>query len=129
MRLVYIHTPISARSTLAAEAAECAYRQGRFWEFKEILYDRQPEWGMATDWQDRIVSYGQEAGLDMQALIECLRSGEVRPALQADIDLSNAQKIKYTPTIIMSDGSRFVGSDLEPLDKALEGALKLRGER
>jgi hypothetical protein len=39
------------------------------------------------------------------------------------------QAIKFTPTIIMDDGRRFVGSDLEELQSALEGALNLRSGR
>lgn len=129
VRLVYIHTTFSPRSARAAEAAECAYRQGRFWQYKDRVFEMQPFWVRATDWEARLVSYGRDVGLEMEAFESCLNSGEIRPAVQADIRAVDAQDIKYTPTIIMNDGSRFVGSDIGPLREALEGALRLRGQR
>lgn len=129
VRLVYIHTAFSPRSARAAEAAECAYRQGRFWQYKDRVFERQTFWTRASDWESRLVSYGRDVGLEMDSFERCLASGEIRPAVQADIRAGEVQAIKYTPTIIMNDGSRFVGSDISPLREALEGALRVRGER
>jgi protein-disulfide isomerase len=127
VRLVYIHTANSPRSTRAAEASECAYRQRKFWAYKDKVFEQQAVWGQAPDWQERLISYASEVGADMGAFLACLRSGEVRPAIQADLRAGETYRIEYTPTIIMDDGSRFVGSDIEPLKKAVEGALRLRG--
>lgn len=127
VKLVYIHTPISPRSTRAAEAAECAYRQGKFWAYKDRVFEMQSEWSRAPDWEKRLISYGKDAGLDMASFVRCMETGDYRPAVLADIRAGETYKIKYTPTIIMSDGNRFVGPDIEPVRQAVEGALRIHG--
>ncbi len=129
VKLVYINAPLSPRSTRASEIAECAYQQGKFWEYNDLVFENQPVWGRAEDWRKQLFSYGKEAGLDMAALKDCLEKGIGRRALTADIREMEDQAIKFTPTIIMDDGRRFVGSDLEELQSALEGALNLRSGR
>ncbi len=129
VKLVYINAPLSPRSTRASEIAECAYLQGKFWEYNDLVFENQPVWGRAEDWRVRLLSYGMEVGLDMAALGDCLEKGLARRALTADIREMEDQAIKFTPTIIMDDGRRFVGSDLEELQSALEGALSLRSGR
>lgn len=45
--LVYKHFPlisIHPRAQIAAEAAECAKDQGKFWEFHDQLFDHQADW-------------------------------------------------------------------------------------
>src|SRR5437868_3731985 len=47
VRLVFKHFPLERMHPWArrgAVAAECAGRQGRFWEFHHELYDHQDEW-------------------------------------------------------------------------------------
>ncbi|MEK7383124.1 MAG: thioredoxin domain-containing protein, partial [Elusimicrobiota bacterium] len=46
VRFVFKHFPLRMHrwAPAAAIAAECAGRQGRFWEYHDRLYDRQEEW-------------------------------------------------------------------------------------
>jgi protein-disulfide isomerase len=129
VKLVYVHTCFSPRSTRAAEAAECAYQQGKFWTYKDRVFEMQSEWSKVPDWQQRIISYGKDAGLDMELFVRCMETGGYRPAVLADIRVGETYKINSTPTIIMSDGNRFVGSDIEPIRQAVEGALRIHGGR
>jgi protein-disulfide isomerase len=62
IRLVYRHFPISTshpRAMLAAEAAEAAGSQGRFWEMHDLIYDRQNRIE-----REHLVAYAVELGLD-----------------------------------------------------------------
>jgi protein-disulfide isomerase len=46
-KLVYKHLPLPQlhpNAQKAAEAAECARDQGKFWEMHDILFDKQAEW-------------------------------------------------------------------------------------
>jgi len=45
--VVYRHFPLQsvhANARAAAEASEAAAKQGKFWEFHDILFDKQTEW-------------------------------------------------------------------------------------
>ena len=47
VRLIYKHYPLPSheRASQAAEAAECAARQGMFWDMKTLLFERNGEYG------------------------------------------------------------------------------------
>ena len=52
VRLVYRHFPLDfhPNANVAAEAAEAAGAQGKFWEMHDLLFDRSQEWsGLAAD--------------------------------------------------------------------------------
>jgi protein-disulfide isomerase len=129
VKLVYIHVAFSPRTARAAEVAECAYRQGKFWTYKDRLFENQLDWLRAEDWRQRQLAFGREIGLDMAGLNRCLEAGDGKRALQEDLRAADAQRIEFTPTIIMGDGRRFVGSDMGALREALAGTLTKGGGR
>jgi hypothetical protein len=51
LRIVYRHFPlirIHDKAQIAAEAAEAAGAQGKFWEMHGLLFGRQREWGVPS---------------------------------------------------------------------------------
>jgi hypothetical protein len=64
----------------AAEAAECAFQQGAFWQYHDMLFANQGALGV-----DSLKRYALAVGLDMAAFNECLDSGETAPAVDADL--------------------------------------------
>ena len=69
MRLVV--KPLAATAPRAAVAAVCAGRQGKFWEFRSLLYQKQAEW---TEGDDAAMSgYAKSLGLDQAAFDACLK--------------------------------------------------------
>ncbi len=47
VKLVYKHLPLSGHKNahIAAEASECAREQGKFWEYHDLLFNTQQQWG------------------------------------------------------------------------------------
>src|SRR5215831_11161112 len=71
VRLVFRHNPRAfdhAHAPLAAEAAEAAAEQGRFWEMHDVLFEHQAALG-ETD----LVRYAQQLGLDVEKFRTALR--------------------------------------------------------
>jgi predicted DsbA family dithiol-disulfide isomerase len=64
----------------AAEAAECAYQQGAFWQYHDRLFANQGALDVAS-----LKGYAAAIGLDTAAFDECLDSGRTAPAVDADI--------------------------------------------
>lgn len=89
--LVQIH-PFAQR---AAEAAECARRQDKFWPFHDALFH-------STDpANDRLITAGaQKAGLADQPFTTCL-NGEAVQTIQEDQDLGKRLGISSTPTFLL----------------------------
>ena len=64
---------ITAQSPLAAEAAQCALDQGLFWEYHDYVYER-----FQGLFEDDLVFYAGQVGLDMEAFQTCLDSRQHR---------------------------------------------------
>jgi len=62
---------ITPESPKAAEAAQCANDQGKFWEFHDLLYARAPALAV-----NDLKSYAKEINLDTARFNQCLDSGQ-----------------------------------------------------
>jgi len=80
----------------AAIAARCAERQGKYWEFREAVFQRQRQLGA-----EPYAEIANSLGLDAQALDACRRDPEVRTAVEADLSLGQANGIEATPSFVI----------------------------
>lgn len=106
LRHVILNFPLEAihqRARAAAEAAECAGRQGRYWEMHAHLFS-DPSHLLPN----AFVSAGEALGLDEASFASCL-SGEAAGRISADIQEGQRLGVQGTPTfflgIVQSDGS------------------------
>ncbi len=88
--------------------AECAARQGKFWEYIELLFKRQSQWRSLTDANPMYQAMAQEAGLDLLKMNSCVRSNEASSAVLADKVHGEASFVKMTPTFFINK-KMFVG--------------------
>ena len=121
VRLVYRDFPLEfhAGARPAAEAARCAAAMGRFWEYHDLLFVAQPEFG-----REQLVGYAGRLGLDRTAFASCLDSGRFRDAVEADLNEGRARGVRGTPTFFIN-GRRLVGA--QPIDafrEAIRDALE-----
>ena len=121
MCLVFRHNPRAfahPHAPLAAEAAEAAADQGKFWEMHDLLFSHQN----ALEEAD-LVAYAKELGLDAAKFAEELRSRAHRERVHSD-ELSGVQsQVISTPTFFIN-GTRFTDTpDTERLGAAIQAAL------
>ena len=95
--LVWKHYPLTthAFARKAAEASECANRQGRFWAFHDWAFQHQKELSEAN-----ILAQAKSLSLDTAAFGRCL-SGEAAAMVEADITLGDAISLAGTPLWII----------------------------
>jgi protein-disulfide isomerase len=72
--------PMHPDAFKAAEAGECAFQQGAFWQYHDMLFANQGALGV-----DSLKRYAVATGLDVTAFDECLDSGATASAVDADI--------------------------------------------
>lgn len=109
----------------AARATECADRQGRFWEYHELLYTTA---GWLSNPTERLGELGAEAGIrDHAAFLECIASREPVAAVDRDIEAAARAGGRGTPTVIVND--RLIRSfpDSVLLRELVEAALERGG--
>lgn len=109
------HFPIPALTPgglNAAVAAECAFRQGSFWEYKGALQDE-----LESFQEVRLRAQAAAVGLDEDEFVECSGEEEVREKVERDILDAWEYGVTGTPTFFIN-GKRFQGA--RPLEELLE---------
>ncbi len=88
----------------SANAALCAADEGKFWEYHETLFLRQPEEGGPGHTKEELVKLGTDLGITGDAFKQCVDSGAHEQEAQAGLDAVKATgKFQGTPTV-MKDG-------------------------
>ncbi len=87
----------------AAEAAECAGKQGKFWPALDRLY--QANGALADADLER---YASQLGLDMQQFRACMATHATRAQIQRDVEDGRALGVRGTPTFFLGN-RRIVG--------------------
>jgi Na+/H+ antiporter NhaA len=120
VRYVWRHLPLNdvhPNAQLAAEAAEAAADQGRFWEMHDLLLAHQDALR-----PDDLIGYAGQVGLDLERFTTSLRehAGAVRVA--EDVDGADLSGVSGTPTFFV-DGRRHYGAyDIATLSAAVRAA-------
>ncbi|MEK7656235.1 MAG: thioredoxin domain-containing protein [Elusimicrobiota bacterium] len=111
IRLVFKHLPwdFHKHAKAAAMAAECAGKQGRFWDFHDKLYASQEDWTKAEKVEPVFLLFAAQLHIEEGPFRSCLESGESAPAVEADIKEADDHWVRSTPTFIIN-GRRFVGA-------------------
>ncbi len=118
MRFVYRHFPLSEmhpHAELAAEAAEAAGEQGKFWQMHHALFSHQD----ALEVED-IEGYATKIGLDVAAFTHALTARTYRAKVREDFMSGARSGVNGTPTFFIN-GARYDGMPLfDDLLTALE---------
>ena len=83
VRFVFMNFPLPSiheNAQKAAEAGECANEQGAFWQFHDIMFQNQSALTV-----DNLKSYAAQLNLDTAKFNECLDSGKMASAVEADM--------------------------------------------
>ncbi len=107
-------------SLTATKYAECAARQGKFWPFFDLAFERQSRWTGLFDAHPAFDEIAQEIGLNDGQLRACLESDEVREKILSEKDEGASRGVKSTPTYFIND-KMLVGPKLmrEEVEKSL----------
>lgn len=102
VKYIFRNFPLSIHknSKEAAEASECANEQGKFWEYHEILFERQSEWGNNLK---KLNNYASDLGLDIEKFNACLASKKYRWEVKQDFADGLKLGVSGTPTFFINN--------------------------
>lgn len=105
VRLVFHHSPLKQHkwAVLAAQAAESAGLQNKFWEYAEHLFSKQTEWSSVEDPKSFFTAYAKEVGLDVDLFSNDLESPLVVEKVRKEKEQADALEIPATPTFFIND--------------------------
>jgi protein-disulfide isomerase len=122
VKLVFRDFPVHGESSYkAAEAANCAREQGKFWEYHYLLFERQKEWYNNVS---KFLDYAEELGLDSEKFRECLDSGKYRQEVEKDFMDGVSYGVQGTPTFFINDDMVIGYRSYEEFTRLIEERLK-----
>ena len=109
---------ITAQSPKAAEAGQCAFDQGRFWQYHDYLYENASSLSV-----DDLKLYAAQQELDMEKFNACLDSGQNRTKVEQNLDEARSLGLPGTPSFLVN-GKKLVGPpSLETLKSTIDEIL------
>jgi protein-disulfide isomerase len=90
-------TSIHPRAMPAAEAVYCAKDQGKFWEFREKLFESSPNLGDAD-----FKRIAKELGLKESRFEKCMKDHTHKAAIEAEVADAQAAGVRGTPTFTVN---------------------------
>ena len=110
VNLVYKHSAFLGQESIwAAQAAECAADQGKFWEYHDLLFDKQNGENVGTFTKENLLSYAKELGLDTAKFEPCVKNDETLQRVVADTNEGRQVGVTGTPTFFIN-GRPLVGA-------------------
>ena len=106
------------RALAAAEAAECAHRQGRFWEYRALLHELPLDLSA-----ERLASAAVGSAIDTTRFQSCVETRATRDVVAVDLLTAWEAGVFGTPTFFVN-GRRFGGErTLDQLNELVRRAL------
>jgi len=102
--------PQHQNAQIAAQAAEAAGAQGKYWEMHDLLFAKQADWSSSKSPLDIFSSYAKSLKLDVNKFSNDVKNNAYADKIQQDIDDGNALSINQTPSFYVN-GILFTGQN------------------
>ncbi len=115
---------LGEESGLAAQAAECANDQERFWDFHDTLYANH--WGEHNSGAfsgENLKSFAEALELDTAAFDACLDSGKYASKVGDDTEAARQMGISTVPTIFVNGQVVSGATDADKIRAAIQEEL------
>jgi protein-disulfide isomerase len=118
-------TSLHPNANAAANAAEAAAGQNKFWEMHDKLYETQKNWSSlaANDAEAKFADYAKELGLDVDVFKKALANKQFQSVIDQDSADANAMGVSSTPTIYINGVQQSGKTDYASLRDAVEAEL------
>lgn len=116
-------TSLHANAYRAAQAAEAAKAQGKFWEYIDLLFKHQS----SLD-DDSLKKYATQVGLDRKRFDDEFDSAKYEPLVRRDMEDGDALGIDSTPTFYIN-GVMLTEYSADGLRAAIERAFARAGKK
>ena len=120
VRLVFKDLPLPSHPNAfqAAEAAQCAHEQSKFWEYHDVLFANQNALG-----RDDLKRHAAGLGLDAAKFNACFDEGRTGRLVQADMNESERYGVSSTPTFFINGRLLSGAQPFEVFDRIIQEEL------
>ncbi|MGH8220364.1 MAG: DsbA family protein [Steroidobacteraceae bacterium] len=124
VRVAYRHFPqesVHPHALQAAEAAECAGAQGRFWAMHDLLFENQSHLSVKN-----LHAYAQQLSLDIALFTAEMDDGVYRQRIREHLESGKASKVRATPGFFVDGVITDVSFGMRALFDAVESRVVRR---
>lgn len=125
IKIVFKQFPLAMhrQAKPAALAALAAHRQGKFWQYHDLLFDNQKSLS-----ETKFTEIARKTGLDLEKFNQDYRSSQVQQALERDLADAQLAGVRGTPTIFVN-GRRLKERNAKSLLNLISQELHKRGRK
>lgn len=116
LNFVFRNLPLSEihkNALAAAQAAEAARRQNKFWEMHDLLYENQRVWQEQGNPRPTFLKFAEDLGLDVARFTSDMADEQIQFRIEADKHEAIRLGVDATPTIFI-DGLRLRTEAMSP---------------
>ncbi len=111
-------TSIHPMAQKSAEAAECADEQGKFWEYHDVIFERQSSLSLSS-----LKQWAGELNLDTNKFNQCLDSGKYEDEVNKDLRDATSSGGQGTPYFIVGNQPLSGAQPFSAFQAAIESQL------
>lgn len=126
IKFVFLNYPlvqIHSNAQSAAQAAEAAALQGKFWEMHDLLYEKQKDWENLKDPKGKFESYAKDLGLNLDQFKQDYASQKITELINNQAALGDAFKLEGTPSFFVNGVQVDTKSGSNSIEQAIDKAL------
>ncbi|MCC7357452.1 thioredoxin domain-containing protein [Candidatus Uhrbacteria bacterium] len=102
-------TSIHPNALPAAQAARCAEAQGKFWEYRQKLYETQDTWASLSTPTEQFVEIAKSVGVESDSFTTCLADKTYDQKIRDDMSEGMANRVNSTPSLFINN-VRYTGA-------------------
>lgn len=125
-QIAYINYPIPGihpNAMATHEVAMCAAEQEKFFPVADALFRTQSDWKSRRDIKAYLDSLTATLPLDRPRLQRCVRSGEMRALIDADVDRSTTIGVGSTPSFLIGGRAVIGAQPYDAFKRAIDAAI------
>lgn len=128
LRFVFKHFPLENHhgARPAARASVAAHKQGKFWEYHDLLMARQGEWSQAGDMEKIFARYAAELGMDAERFKGDMNGAGAEEAIARNVKQAMELEVGATPTFFVNGVQAPGAQDVNYFSRVIEELLKPR---
>ncbi len=124
VKFVYHNFPvIGQESEWAAEAADCAADQNKFWMYATTLFAHQAGENSGVLVRDNLKQFAVQLGLDANTFNSCLDSGKYAASVQQELAQGQQRGVQVTPTFFINGQKHEGALPADQLSALINAAL------
>lgn len=125
LKIIHLDFPfLSQESGWAAQAAQCANDQNKYWNYTDELHKIQAGHDPTVFSRKNLVDIARELSMDIGQFNQCLDSEKYMQKIQNSFELGKKMGVDGTPTVFINKQKIDGAQPLEVFEKAIEEEFK-----